>query len=1080
MTAALLCLIMAGTGVAEPENLVTNPAFRSGFLTPTDWSFNSAEDNRVDWQSGDVPGERAVLLQGSGADWAGLTSRRFAVSPGEQIAVVALMRTLDGAAGSQADRLFVRFFSDARFIGQEGPTPAHLQGDWTVLSGVVTAPDDARWGDVSLQIRSKGRYQVASVACVKSTDARDAEALLTPAPASADWKITRPEDSLPPDEDSNGLADALERFLGIQPEDAAKSIRLTRAKTTSLQTHTGYREDNDLMVDIVIIAGNRERDIRSWATFGYEPHVMVGFRAGPDYLERKLGDLTGRDEVQTDAAGNLLDCGPGSYYMVPTANRRDIFRQYFADAVTRGAKAVCPEEPEFFARAGYSEAFKREWQAFYGEPWQDPASSVAARTKAERLKMALERQLLEACYEGARSVDPAITRFLLTHSPLNYTSWGITFGHQDILATGQVDAMIAQVWTGTARSPVRYQGKRRERTFENGYLEYASCLALTRGTNIDLWFLMDPLEDNPDRSMEDYLFNYKRTLAAALMFPEVSCYETMPWPVRIFGRVPDGFATTIGAVIELLSDMQRWPDGKVHAGTPGVGTFLSDSAMWQRGEPHSGDLDCFYGIALPLLMKGIPVEVPCLDRADEPGYLDRYQLLFVSYDMLKPVRPEINQALADWATAGGKLVVLGGADPYNAVPEWWRQAGFESPQDHLLHLCGVDVSTRKVAASLWDGLTWKQVATTDYSGHEVDLSRQEQVTIDLTPFLQHGTALVRCRDSIPTDGFGALITRIRASGLRDGDRIELDVVPDTPAENEIILAENHTGLVPEKSYRFCDRNSYVIYRFDFDPGTPAQLVMEIGNQYLVDAAAGTGEISGKFQAVGKSVLSADRFNVSPDLPLVSYEDPSLTGLYTGLRGTLMADKPVGQGRVITWGLSPSWFARSVESAQALRDIARYALGDDAYREQAHMTVERGPYVVCRTLGEARTLTGPFIDLVDPLLSVLPQVQLGPDDMAVLKRWVAAKDGVPRVIFASSCLEWKDEAAESLRIIASGALGTTGVCRIDCAGRRPGAISSSDVAGNPVQVQLTEENGTILLSYPNHPRGIAIRVMWARE
>ena len=102
MTAALLCLIMAGTGVAEPENLVTNPAFRSGFLTPTDWSFNSAEDNRVDWQSGDVPGERAVLLQGSGADWAGLTSRRFAVSPGEQIAVVALMRTLDGAAGSQA------------------------------------------------------------------------------------------------------------------------------------------------------------------------------------------------------------------------------------------------------------------------------------------------------------------------------------------------------------------------------------------------------------------------------------------------------------------------------------------------------------------------------------------------------------------------------------------------------------------------------------------------------------------------------------------------------------------------------------------------------------------------------------------------------------------------------------------------------------------------------------------------------------------------------------------------------------------------------------------------------------------
>jgi len=213
---------------------------------------------------------------------------------------------------------------------------------------------------------------------------------------------------------------------------------------------------------------------------------------------------------------------------------------------------------------------------------------------------------------------------------------------------------------------------------------------------------------------------------------------------------------------------------------------------------------------------------------------------------------------------------------------------------------------------------------------------------------------------------------------------------------------------------------------------------------------------------------------------VSYGDPALTGLYTGPRGTLMAEKPVGQGRVITWGMSPSWFARSVESAQALRGIARHALGDDAYHEQTHMTVERGPYLVCRTLGAGRTLAGPFVDLVDPHLTVVPRVQLGPDDMAVLKRWTPATDGVPRVMFASSCLEWRSEAAESLRMVAAGALGTTGVCRIDCAGKRPGAITSSDVAGNPVPVQVTEQDGTVLLSYPNHPRGVAIRATWARE
>jgi len=43
------------------------------------------------------------------------------------------------------------------------------------------------------------------------------------------------------------------------------------------------------------------------------------------------------------------------------------------------------------------------------------------------------------------------------------------------------------------------------------------------------------------------------------------------------------------------------------------------------------------------------------------------------------MKPDHNQAIADWVKKGGVLVFFGGSDPYNALPEWWTKAGFDSP-----------------------------------------------------------------------------------------------------------------------------------------------------------------------------------------------------------------------------------------------------------------------------------------------------------------------------------------------------------------------------------------------------------------
>ena len=452
---------------------------------------------------------------------------------------------------------------------------------------------------------------------------------------------------------------------------------------TSFQTGSAYRPEFDIRTDAVIHYNCGKEGIQSWLDKGYVVHTMYGFRTGPDYIKDHA------DEGQTDSKGEILTCGPGSYYMVPTRTRIDAALNYYREAIKNGTSMAVPEEPEFFIRSGYSESFKREWQAYYHEPWQDQATSIEARWKSSRLKSYLEYRMIKSILEDAQAQKPEVVRAVAAHSPVSYYQWQIIYPHYELMKLPALQEMIGQVWTGTARSGCKYEGIVAERTFENGFLEYSSLNNLIRGTGKRVWFLMDPLEDNPDRSMEDYQINYVKTLVASLMFPEVDEFEVMPWPERIFGRVPDGFATTTMSIVTMLGDIHNQKGSKLDAGTQGIATFVADSMAWQRGDPHASNYDCFYGLTLPLIMRGIPVQVAQLERTPEPKYLDPYKVLLVSYDIMKPMDEAYNLALVEWVKKGGALVLFGGEDAYNALPEWWQKAGFSSPQAHLLAKLGV-------------------------------------------------------------------------------------------------------------------------------------------------------------------------------------------------------------------------------------------------------------------------------------------------------------------------------------------------------------------------------------------------------
>ena len=312
--------------------------------------------------------------------------------------------------------------------------------------------------------------------------------------------------------------------------------------------------------------------------------------------------------------------------------------------------------------------------------------------------------------------------YVPTHSLISYTQISMVSPESSLLDVPSVDGYIAQIWTGTAKWPSPYRGRTAERVFESAFLEYGVAQELVRGTGRRMWLLNDPIEDDPHFTWDRYRKSFICTLVASLLQPDVCDYEVAPWPTRVMhGKYPadspaaksidDDYATTLSVVANQLRDMDQkdvsW--GKV---TDGVGVLLADSAMFQRANPafsagvtseandtarqtrvEAERLASFSGMTFPLVKCGIPIRTVQLDNlVRSPGYLDRYKVLLLSYEFMKPLQPAIHQVLTEWVRNGGTLIYIGAdTDPFHQVREWWNQSAspFASPSEHLFQCLGL-------------------------------------------------------------------------------------------------------------------------------------------------------------------------------------------------------------------------------------------------------------------------------------------------------------------------------------------------------------------------------------------------------
>lgn len=395
-------------------------------------------------------------------------------------------------------------------------------------------------------------------------------------------------------------------------------IRNKKEELTGYQASGDFRPSVDLQCDFVMVYGIDDTmpdRIRQYREKGYVIHLMTGIAWGEyqDYLDGKWDGRKHWDEGQVERSGKDVIHNPTVPYMVPTVSFSEYLTERMKIAVDMGVEAIHVEEPEFWDRSGYSEAFKREYEIYYKEPWRPQHEDLDVQYKSARLKAYLYSRAIDrvsaALKEYAKVVYNRNLRFYVpTHSLLNYTQWKIMSPEAALINIPTVDGYIAQIWTGTSREANVYEGVYKERTFETAYLEYGVMQELVKGTGRRMWFLNDPIEDLPSYTWENYEYNYRKTAAASLLHPHIWHYEICPWPHRVFdGRyprfqpniakkdetsyetdqskpIPGSYSTLLSGMFQLFGDMEQKEFCFEGAGDS-VGICMSDSGLFQRTFP---------------------------------------------------------------------------------------------------------------------------------------------------------------------------------------------------------------------------------------------------------------------------------------------------------------------------------------------------------------------------------------------------------------------------------------------------------------------------------------------------------------
>ena len=217
-------------------------------------------------------------------------------------------------------------------------------------------------------------------------------------------------------------------WIGSFKEDAPP-------EKTTVQSGAPWRAEYDVRSDAVMVYGlnnSFHTRMESWKSRGYNVQFMTGIAWGGSYRDYFFGDFDGKthwEDSQIEMDGDTISHGKHTPYIVPSASFISYMKSVVKKVIDAGITTIYLEEPEFWARGGYSGSFKNEWQKYYGFPWRPQDESPEATYLSSKLKYHLYFNALKEVFQYAKSYGESknmhVRCFVPTHSLINYSAWMI-------------------------------------------------------------------------------------------------------------------------------------------------------------------------------------------------------------------------------------------------------------------------------------------------------------------------------------------------------------------------------------------------------------------------------------------------------------------------------------------------------------------------------------------------------------------------------------------------------------------------------------------------------------------------------
>lgn len=908
-----------------------------------------------------------------------------------------------------------------------------------------------------------------------------------------------------PDSNGDGVPDVVRLLLtaGLSSGSRVNVVRPPSQPFTVTGSDQSLTPALDVQTDAIFADTVDPAVINGWKSRGYAVWSFGNSKVSDAFAQQNRDAVqTGRDDkpiVGKPVRGKSFSTAEQTWVgAAPSVLARD--RSLFDDALRAGSDGACFLEPEYSADAGYEPAFKQAWQTEYRASWLDPVSGIDARYRASRLMAQGVASRAQSAMQGVTARKPGARRMVAVQSLLNGAERGIISPVTRIAGLNEVTDIFADVDTSTTFAPMRYAGLRQAMTFDRAYLEYSSLYHAARGANKRVWFQVNPVVGELPTA-PDLRANFEQTLTAALLLPDVNAYQLVLPYQALTSNAPTDEQIRLHSLLSALEDMhnQTGISGNAEKDDD-IGVLVSDSVQWQREGPSASDLDGLYGLALPLLQRGIPVQMVSLDRTADPGYLNGFKTLLVSYDFQKPLGTRVQQALVEWVRRGGSLIYVGGTDAYNGVTDsWWQQAGLIAPQQDLWKQFGLNLGapTSRMAPAE-DSSHYAAVLTSESR----DISRQSR-TIDLTRFAAAtGSVAIRfsARNADTANGVS-----VSSGELSVGGKTAASFTTGSEIENRFLVYDNNSSFSPNG--RLATGSASWTYQFDnLPPDVPITLTLDMAGNSSISAASARPDFGHtllstganaplskafprlrigasypatlyqEMQALGNREQGTDKILPAVNNQLSSKDSSTLYNLRAG--GAPIWTQNVGRGLVLNVGIAPGFFTASERSAGLLRALTRFAhqRAGGTYREPGFLRLKRGRYTIVHTFSEPLTVEGRMIDVLSPTLNAADDRVIAPDSSALLYD-LGNPESEPHIGFVSGRLQARVETATTTGFFARGAAGTTGIARLHRGTRHLIGARGMDWLGRPVSVQAQEDGGTLLLRYPNHPDGVVVRVGW---